>query len=129
MHVRDGMSTDLLTVGHDHTLREAAARMTSRNVGAAVVVDPAGEGPGILTERDIIRSVAAGEDPDAELVGNHLTPEAIVARGEMSIEEAAKAMLGGGFRHLVVVDELGRPLGMLSIRDVVRCLTQGVTTA
>jgi CBS domain-containing protein len=120
MIVRDSMSTDLLVVGIDHTLREVARKMSTRGVGAAVVLDPDGEGPGIITERDILRSVGAGEDPDREHVRGHLTPEAIVGPGSWPLERAAEAMLEGGFRHLVVVDEAGNPEGMCSIRDVVR---------
>ena len=63
MQVRDGMSSVVLTVGPGHTLHEAARLMAERNVGAAIVVDPDSPGPGILTERDILRSVAAGENP------------------------------------------------------------------
>ena len=120
MNVREGMSTELLAVGVDHTLREAARRMASRQVGAAVVLDPDGEGPGIITERDILRSLADGEDPDRELVRDHLTREAVVGQAGWPIERAAEVMLSGGFRHLVVVDGGGAPEGMLSIRDVVR---------
>ena len=54
MQVRDGMSSVVLTVGPGHTLREAARLMAERNVGAAVVMDPDGPGPGIITERDIL---------------------------------------------------------------------------
>ena len=120
MRVRDGMSSVVLTVGPSHSLSAAARLMTERNVGAAVVVDPDGAGPGIITERDILRSVAAGEDPSAEPVANHLTEELISASPEWSLEQAAEAMLEGGFRHLLVVN--GAELeGILSMRDIVRC--------
>lgn len=120
MQVRDGMSSVVLTVGPSHSLSAAARLMTERNVGAAVVVDPDGAGPGIITERDILRSVAAGEDPSAEPVANHLTEELISASPEWSLEQAAEAMLEGGFRHLLVVN--GAELeGILSMRDIVRC--------
>jgi CBS domain-containing protein len=55
MQVREGMSKRVLTVGPDHTLRQAASQMAERGVGAAVVIDPDGMGPGILTVRDIVR--------------------------------------------------------------------------
>ena len=60
MRVRDGMSSVVLTVGPDHTLRQAAAKMAKRGVGAAVVLDPEGNGPGILTERDILIAIGRG---------------------------------------------------------------------
>ena len=122
MHVRDGMSKVVLTVGPGHTLRQAAELMASRKVGAAVVVDPEGAGPGILTERDILQSVAAGQDPDAEQVADHLTADVVAAGTEWSLEEAAVAMVRGGFRHLLVVDG-AETVGVVSVRDIVRCWT------
>jgi CBS domain-containing protein len=116
------MSAVILTVGPDHTLRQASRLMSKRNIGAAVVLDPDGEGPGILTERDILHSVGRGEDADAERVADHLTSELVFAAPEWSLEEAAAAMIRGGFRHLVVI-EGGEPSGVLSVRDVVRCWT------
>jgi CBS domain-containing protein len=120
MQVRDGMSDVVLTVGPSHSLSAAARLMTDRNVGAAVVVDPDGPGFGIITERDILRSVAAGEDPSAEAVAGHLTEEIITASPDWSLEQAAEAMLEGGFRHLLVVNG-GELEGILSMRDIVRC--------
>jgi CBS domain-containing protein len=116
------MSTVILTVGPDHTLSQASRLMSQRNVGAAVVLDPDGEGPGILTERDILHAVGRGEDTDSERVADHLTSELVFAAPEWSLEEAAAAMIRGGFRHLVVI-EGGEPSGVLSVRDIVRCWT------
>ncbi len=122
MKVRDGMSKMVLTVGPGHTLRQAAALMARRKVGAAVVMDPDGEGPGIITERDILVSVAAGEEPDHEHVADHLTADVVSAEPDWSLEEAASAMVRGGFRHLLVV-EGADIVGIVSVRDVVRCWT------
>jgi CBS domain-containing protein len=128
MQVRDGMSEVLLTVGPGHSLREAAALMADRRVGAAVVVDPDAPGPGVITERDVLRSVGSGQDPDKELVSDHLTSQLTFAAPDWSLEQAAVAMVRGGFRHLVVVD--GRDLvGMLSMRDIVRCWTADGATS
>lgn len=128
MRVSDGMSEVVVTVGPGHSLREAAAAMASRRVGAAVVVDPEAPGPGLITERDILRSVAAGEDPDHERVAEHLTAELTFAHPDWSLEQAAAAMVRGGFRHLVVVDG-GELAGMLSMRDIVRCWTADGATS
>ena len=122
MHVREGMSTTVLTIGPGHTLRQAASAMAERGVGAAVVLDPDSMGPGILTERDVLISLGRGEDPDAEKVADHLTAELVFASPEWSLEQAAVAMVRGGFRHLVVVDG-GETVGVLSVRDIVRCWT------
>jgi CBS domain-containing protein len=122
MQVRDGMSTMVLTVGPNHTLRQAAHAMAKRRVGAAVVVDPESAGLGILTERDVLLAVGDGKDPDSELVGDHLTSELVFAAPDWSLEQGAAAMVRGGFRHLIVIDE-GEATGVLSVRDVVRCWT------
>jgi CBS domain-containing protein len=122
MQVHEGMSPTVLSVGPGHTLRAAACLMAERQVGAAVVNDPDANGPGILTERDILLSIGAGQDPDVELVGGHLTRDVVFASPEWSLEEAASAMVRGSFRHLIVV-EGGETVGILSVRDIVRCWT------
>jgi len=126
--VRDGMTEVVLTIGPGHTLRDAAKAMADRGVGAAVVLDPDAHGPGVITERDILRSVAAGEDPDGELVSEHLTSQLTFAAPDWSLERAASAMVRGGFRHLVVVDG-GELRGVLSMRDIVRCWTSDGATS
>lgn len=122
MHVREGMSEVVLTIGPGHTLREAAKAMCDRSVGAAVVIDPEAPGPGVITERDILRSVAEGADPDSERVADHLTKELTFAAPDWSLEKAAGTMIRGRFRHLVVVDG-GQLIGILSMRDIVRVWT------
>jgi CBS domain-containing protein len=122
MQVRDGMSTVVVTVGPGHTLRAAARSMAARRVGAAVVLDPEAAGLGILTERDVLDAIGAGQDPDVEMVGDHLTSNAVFAAPDWSLEEAAVAMVRGKFRHLIVC-EGSEMVGILSVRDVVRCWT------
>jgi CBS domain-containing protein len=117
------MSKTVLTVGPGHTLRDAAKLMAERRVGAAVVIDPEQPGPGILTERDLLDSVGAGESPDTELVGDHLSAKATFAETDWSLERAAEQMVKGGFRHLLVVEN-GETIGVLSMRDIVRCWVQ-----
>jgi CBS domain-containing protein len=122
MHVYEGMTGRVLTVGPDHTLRAVARLMSQRRVGAAVVMDPDGHGPGIITERDILLSIGAGQDPDEESVADHLTRDVVFAAPDWSLEEAAAAMVRGSFRHLIVLDR-GETVGILSVRDIVRCWT------
>jgi len=122
MRVRHGMSTTVLSVGPEHTLRDAARLMSDRKVGAAVVLDPDGQGPGILTERDILNAIGAGQDPAGERVRDHLTADVVFAAPDWSLEEAAVAMVRGRFRHLVVTEN-GEIAGILSVRDIVRCWT------
>jgi CBS domain-containing protein len=115
--VRDAMTDEVLTSTPGRTLREAARFMSEHNVGAVVIIDPEEPGPGIVTERDIVRSLGAGEDPDSEMIRHHLTSRATFADGEWDLEEAADAMASGGFRHLVVVEN-GDVAGIISMRDI-----------
>ena len=123
MQVHEGMSRMVLTVGPGHTLRAVARLMSERRVGAAVVMDPEGHGPGIITERDILVAVGEGQSPDEESVATHLTRDVVYASPEWSLEEAAAAMVRGNFRHLIVL-EGGETVGILSVRDIVRCWTE-----
>ncbi|QFR00210.1 CBS domain-containing protein [Streptomyces phaeolivaceus] len=120
MLVRDAMSTVVLTIGPDHTLRQAAALMSARRIGAAVVLDPDAGGLGILTERDVLNSVGLGQNPDTERTHAHTTNDVVFAAPSWTLEEAAGAMAHGGFRHLIVLDQ-GAPIGIVSVRDIIRC--------
>ena len=118
MKVRDAMTEEVLTITPERSLRDAARFMTDHNVGAAVIMDPEQPGPGIITERDLVRSLGRGENPDRERVKDHLTSKATFADSEWSLQEAADAMAHGGFRHLVVVAE-GDVTGIISMRDII----------
>jgi CBS domain-containing protein len=124
---RDAMSHTVLTIGPTHTLREAAQRMSKHKVGAVVVMDPDKDQPGILTERDVLDAVGQGQDVDTELVHAHLTGDIVVATPEWSLDQAAAAMLTGGFRHLVVCEGT-EVVGMLSVRDIVGVWSRQQTT-
>ena len=118
MTVRDAMTPAVVSVGPMHTVREAARRMAQRKVGAAIVIDPEAPGPGIITERDVLEAIGAGADPDMERVSAHLTRAVVYARPSWSLEEAAAAMVRGGFRHLVVIED-AEIAGVISVRDIV----------
>jgi signal-transduction protein with cAMP-binding, CBS, and nucleotidyltransferase domain len=113
------MTEDVLTFEPGRTLRDAARFMSDHTVGAVVIMDPEQPGPGIVTERDLVRSLGAGEDPDKELVSDHLTANAVFADAEWDLAEAADTMARGGFRHLVVIVE-GQLRGIISMRDIMR---------
>ena len=122
MKVHAGMSEMVLTVGPGHSLRDAARQMAERKIGAAVVLDPEAPGPGIITERDILHSNGAGQDPDAEFVRDHLSSTVVYAEAEWPLERAAAEMVEHAIRHVIVL-EGSEPVGILSMRDVVRCWT------
>jgi CBS domain-containing protein len=122
------MSEVVLTVGPTHTLREAASMMAEKRIGAALVSDDETPVARILSERDILLSLGAGEDPDTERVGDHMSDSIITASPDWSLERAAAEMSRRGIRHLVVYD--GAELaGVLSMRDIVRVWTsEGATS-
>jgi CBS domain-containing protein len=119
MQVRDAMSKQVLVVGPEHTLRQAASMMATRRVGSAVVIDPDAQGIGIMTERDVLYAIGGNLDPDTETVGAHITWDVVYAGPEWTLEEAALAMSRGGFRHLVVLDGT-EVAGVVSVRDIMR---------
>ena len=116
--VREAMTERVMTIAPERSLREAAQFLTKHKIGAAVIIDPEQPGPGIITERDIVRALGSGGDPDGERVCDHLTSRATFADADWSLEEAADAMAEGGFRHLVVVGE-GDVAGIISMRDII----------
>ena len=115
------VSKRVVTVGPRHSLTEAARRMNEHGVGSAVVVTEEGH-PAIITERDVLRAIAQGGDPGAVLVQDYMTVNAITASASWDVLEAARRMLNGGFRHLIVLGDDGQTIGMLSIRDLVQSL-------
>ena len=122
MNIQDVMNSDLLTVAPQATLRDAARRMSERNVGAALLVDPAvGSYPGIITERDLLNAIAAGHDPDVQRVAESATSDVVTLPADASLEQAVEKMVEGGFRHLLVVTD-GDAIGVVSMRDLVSAL-------
>jgi CBS domain-containing protein len=129
MEVRQGMSELVLTVGPDHTLRDAARKRTEKGVVAFVVPDGEAPGPRIISERDVLISLGHGEDPDRERVGDHMSANVITAAPGWSLERAAAEMASRRIRHLVVVED-GELIGVLSMRDVMRVWSsEGATSA
>lgn len=119
MRVKDAMSPVRAIVGPEHTLRQAARRMLQRRTGAAVVIDGSLPGPGVVSERDLLRAIAAGHDPDVAVVEDHMTGEVVTAAPDWPISQAAALMVKHGIRH-VLVFEGSELVGVLSMRDVLR---------
>jgi CBS domain-containing protein len=120
MLVRDAMSRNVLVIRPDHTVAEAAQLMLGRHVGAAVVVDDGLPGPGIVTERDVMRAVGDGRDATTTTVREVMTFDARTATTSWDLDTAAAEMVRNNFRHLLVVDERGDLAGVVSMRDIVR---------
>ncbi len=111
-------SVPAATVSPETTVLEAVRLMSDERVGA-VAVTREGKLAGIFTERDLmIRVVLEGRNPGATRVGEVMTAHCISAKKDMSMGEALQIMTESHFRHLPVIDENGRVLGLLSIRNL-----------
>jgi CBS domain-containing protein len=121
--VGDVMARGLLTLTEDTPLTDAAAAMTARSVGSALVVD-GDRLIGIVTERDVLRAVGSGGvgGPVRDWMTRH--PETVDA--DESTQQAAVVMIHGGFRHLPVLED-GKPAGIVSIRDLMRVALDDVS--
>src|SRR2546423_1025540 len=113
------MTRDVLTVEPSDTIGEAAEKMNAANVGAVVVVEHMVRIVGIVTERDLMRAVAARARAAEARVRQWMTPDPVTIEPETTVEDAAKIMFENNFRHLPVVKD-GRPLGIVSLRVLSR---------
>jgi CBS domain-containing protein len=108
----------VIEVAPEDTLGEVAERMSAVNVGAVVVKDY-GRLIGILTERDMLKAMAARVHTSEARVRQWMTEDPLTATAEMDVEEAAQVMLEHNFRHLPVLDDSGQVIGLVSLRRVV----------
>jgi CBS domain-containing protein len=114
----DIMRPDFIEVAPEDTLGEVAERMTAKNVGAVVVKD-FGTLIGILTERDLLKAMAARVHSSEARVRQWMTPDPVTVAADTDVEEASRVMLERGFRHLPVLDDDGQVVGVVSLRRVV----------
>ena len=114
----DVMRTEVIDVAPEDTLGEVAERMSAVNVGAVVVKDY-GRLIGILTERDMLKAMAARVHTSDARVREWMTEDPLTATAEMDVEDAAQVMLEHNFRHLPIVDDNGAVTGLVSLRRVV----------
>ena len=119
----DVMRTEVIDVAPEDTLGEVAERMSAVNVGAVVVKDY-GRLIGILTERDMLKAMAARVHTSDARVRQWMTEDPLTASADMDVEDAAQVMLEHNFRHLPILDESGAVVGLVSLRRVVAA-TQG----
>lgn len=107
-----------LTVSARTTVRQAAQLMKAHHVSALMVEGATRMLIGICTERDLVFDVIAGGlDPDETSVSVVMTLDPRTITSDKPFGHALHMMYEGGFRHVPVVDGMGRPIGMLSARD------------
>ena len=110
--------TEVQSVHPEATVYEAAVRMNDNRIGCLAVLHE-GRLSGIISERDILRRIVAERrDPAETRVGEVMTSEVICCRPHTTLEEARGVMKNRRIRHLPVLDDDGRLLGMVSIGDL-----------
>jgi CBS domain-containing protein len=125
MQVRQIMTRSLETVPSDISLREAASKMASEDIGFLPVLDE-GELVGVITDRDIIvRAVSKGLDPERTTVEEAMTEDIVSVSEHSELEQASDLMEGRHIRRLVVTDEDDIPVGVVSIDKIAFYLGQG----
>jgi CBS domain-containing protein len=117
VQVRDVMTPATVTESRGDSLRAAAARMWRQQTGSLLVTDEDGRLAGIITERDVLRAVALGADPDKSSVDDVMTAEVFTVPPDLNLQDAARLMAGRWIRHLPVVDG-EEILGVVSMRDM-----------
>jgi predicted transcriptional regulator len=120
LKVGDMLTRPMITIPSGSTVLEASKLMAASNLGLLVVCDPEDESNvlGVVSERDIIKSIAAGRQLAAH-VDEIASRNVITVKAEAEVAEAAKAMNKHGIRHVVVVDDLGKAKGVVAMRDLV----------
>src|SRR5208337_5397814 len=120
MKLGDILQRPLAMIPSGTTMLDAAKLMVDNNMGLLVICDAKERTnlAGVISERDIIKAIASGKKLNAA-VDEVSTKHVITAKASSDVAEAAKAMNKNKIRHVVVVDEQGKPIGVVSMRDLV----------
>jgi CBS domain-containing protein len=119
MNVESIMKRSVVSVPPSAVVGYAARLMREHDLGFLPVCDEAGRAIGVVTDRDIaMRSVAEGRDPRTARVADVMTPEVIACRAEQPIVRAEALMRHRRVTRIVVVDEEGRAVGVVSLSDL-----------
>ena len=121
------LSRACITVQHDHTLRQVAGILSGNNIGAVPVLDDAGHLAGIISERDLVRTMAEKITLDTGTAADLMTRQLVTASSDISSSELMTLMTQHKIRHIPIVD--GQKLrGIVSIGDVVKRLLEKLET-
>lgn len=120
MNVSHIVTRPLITIASNKTILDAAKLMVQNNIGLLVVCHESDNSKliGVVSERDIIRVVAEDRALDVP-ISKVSTKHTVTVRGSSDVAEAAKAMNKNKIRHVVVVDDQEKPVGVVSMRDLV----------
>ena len=123
--VSDLMTKAAVTDAPDDTLAEAAAKMRSQQTGSLLIME--GDAlAGIVTERDVLKVVGAGQDPKHVSLRDVMTKDVVTVGPDESVQDAARIMFDKWFRHLPVTTPDGRVAGIISLRDLLSLVAQGM---
>ncbi len=112
------MRTSVASIQPEVTLRQAAAELARAEVGTLAIMDDDAVA-GMVSERDIVRALAAGADPDEALVASVMSRRPRYLTLGDDVASAVDIMAAAGIRHLPVVDD-GELVGIVSIRDLAK---------
>jgi CBS domain-containing protein len=119
-HILSEKGHDVVTIAPQMPLREAARILSEKRIGALVVSDPNNPVLGILSERDIVRAIAAGRDAALDHpVSRHMTAKVVTCTRRSAINDLMETMTNGKFRHVPIVED-GQLVGIVSIGDIVK---------
>ncbi|ALL01614.1 CBS domain protein [Pyrodictium delaneyi] len=118
LRARDIMTTPPVTIGPDASIKDVARKMRTERVGSVLVVDEEGKLRGIITERDLVFACSEGWNPEVKQAWEIMTEDPITAKPDEDIVTIIKKMRDANIRHIPVVDDNGKPLGMISARDI-----------
>ena len=116
------MSTPPITIDRDEPIEKASKLMYENNIGSVIVVDKDGRIEGILTRRDLVFAIANEKIGKGYPVWMFITENPITVSSGTPIMDVLRTMREANIRHLPVVDKEGKPVGMLSIRDIVEAI-------
>ena len=120
-HILYGKGRDIVAIAEGASIADAARLLTDRRIGALVVTDGDGRLTGIISERDLVRAIAAvGAGALTQSVADHMTPEPETCVETDTVESVMETMTRGRFRHVPVLDDGLTLCGMVSIGDVVK---------
>ena len=123
MNVADILSIkgrDVVSVLPNDSLNDVAIKMSDKGIGAVVVCNRENELVGIISERDIMRTIAAkGARALDDRAASHMTHDVITCREQTTIQTLMETMTKGRFRHMPVVED-GRVCGIVSIGDLIK---------
>jgi CBS domain-containing protein len=127
MLVKDYMSARMVTINKQQSVLDVAKRMTERNVSSVVITDDKDRIVGILTERDIVRSVTNGVEASRASASSLMTHPIVSIEPDLSIEDAARIMAQKKVRHLMVQDPSSQQvIGIITLTDLAKYIKQNL---